>query len=493
MENEVIIWKPISFSDIWRHTDTSKFDELAPSWFKKRESFKEGNKEYEEFINRLKRQHAIETGIIEKLYDVSEGITETFIKEGFIESIIGHDDSNIPPQKLMGYLSDHFDAINFIFDLVKSNRQLTKSFIKELHQLITRNQTSTTAIDTLGRRVEIELLKGEFKKTENNPRRNEGTKFLYCPPVHVDSEIDKLIKYYNDLVTKNINPIIISAWLHHSFTQIHPFQDGNGRIARLLASLVLIKSGLFPFTVKRNEKSVYIKALEEADNNRPNDLVVFFSNIQKRNIESVLNFKEEFIGIELSEVADLFNKKVSKLKVIQHQERVNLLDHNRNKIFDCVYKLIGEIKNELIEIISLDKATIKITSVTPGEENYYWYTKQIAEYASKHSYYFNKMLPRGWFRISFLIENVKRYDLIITLHHYSYEDSVIAVGSFLEFTNESIQEISAHADKTTTIPIEVEPYTISLESALDNFQKNIKEYIRDIVRVGLTIITNEII
>lgn len=102
MENrEVKIWEGIEFNEKWSDTDTSKSDDIAPSWYKKRKEFEDGESGYQEFLDRLKRQHAIETGIVEKLYDLSEGITQTLIKEGFVESYISHNDTNIPPKKLM--------------------------------------------------------------------------------------------------------------------------------------------------------------------------------------------------------------------------------------------------------------------------------------------------------------------------------------------------------------------------------------------------------
>lgn len=52
-----------------------------------------------------------------------------------------------------------------------------------------------------------------------------------------------------------VSPEVEAAWLHHRFTQIHPFQDGNGRIARLLASLVFIKAGWFPLVVTRDDRA----------------------------------------------------------------------------------------------------------------------------------------------------------------------------------------------------------------------------------------------
>lgn len=485
-ENKVEIWRPISFTSNWRNTDTSKFDDLAPSWYNKRKEFEAGKEGYEEFLTKLKRQHAIETGIVEKLYDLTEGITETLIKEGFVESYISHNDTNIPPKKLMGYLNNHFEAMDFIFDLVKSERPLTQGFIKELHSLITQHQDYTEAINSLGERVSIPLLKGEFKVSDNNPRRSDGSIFLYCPPIHVNSEVDNLIKIYNEECEKETNPVILSAWVHHAFTQIHPFQDGNGRIARLLASLILIKNGLLPFTVKRNEKAQYIRALENADKNEPQDLVTFFSAEQKKSIENALNFKSERKLNSLSELASLFNHKVSESTNKKKEERENSLTLKRTVVFDSIYSIIGDIKDELDKLI--DFARISIQSSKPGEEKYYWHTRQITKYAINHDYFFNRHLPRGWFGIHFTLPDESRYNLIISVHHYGYEDDALAVGAFLEYSSNIEQELE---DKNL-IPINVEPFTISLDGISERTSSNLNEYIHDVLRVGLSLIINEL-
>ena len=494
MEEKIIkIWKPIEFNDNWLNADTSLLDDLAPSWFKKRNELKEGNEDYEEFIDRLKRQHAIETGVVEKLYDLSEGITRTFIKEGFVESYLSHDDTNIPPKQLMGYLKDHFQAMDFIFDLVKNERPLTVGFIKQLHQLITRQQDFTIAITALDQVIQVPLLKGEFKKNDNNPRRDDGQIFAYCPPIQVDSEMDKLMEIHTNLWDKKINPIIISAWIHHAFTQIHPFQDGNGRIARLLASLILIRGQLFPFTVKREEKAKYINALEKADAMKPQELITFFSAIQKRNIENALNYKTEKSQNSLSDVAKMFSQRVDVLNSRRREQRQKQFDNNRNLIFQHIYELLGAVQQELFLIIPYEKARINIITIKPYDElHYFWYTQQIVDYANAHNYYFNKFLPRGWSKISFTISNDKKYDLIISVHHYSYDDSVVAIGSFLEFTENIIVD-GIEKEEKNTIPINLKPYTISLEHESTKLKQNIEQYIRDIVKIGLTIIVNEIV
>lgn len=489
MENkETKIWNRIEFDENWNTTDTSKFDDLAPSWYKKRKEFEAGESGYKEFLDRLKRQHAIETGIVEKLYDLSEGITQTLIKDGFVESYISHNDTNIPPKKLMQYLHDHFEAMDFIFDLVKSERPLTKGFIKELHHLVTQHQDYTDAINTLGEVVHVKLLKGEFKEHENNPRREDGQVFIYCPPIHVDSEMDRLITIYEEQSSKELNPIILSAWIHHAFTQIHPFQDGNGRIARLLASLILIKNGLLPFTVRRNDKPKYIEALEHADGKEPQYLVTFFSEEQKRSIENALNFKSEQTKFNnLSDLATLLSDKIDTVTSEKKKKRETVLGKNRDIVFDYIYGILGEIQNELGTLIPREKAQTWVSSVKPNQENYFWHTHQISEYATTHNYFFNRSLPRGWFAVHFKLSDQSKYNLIVTVHHYGYEDDVIAVGSFMEFT-ETINDIE---DKKL-IPINIEPFTISLEKLGDKTKDNLDSYFHDILKVGLTILINEI-
>jgi len=484
------IWKPIEFDEnLWQETDCSVFHELEPSWIEKREEFKKNNtKEYEEFLNRLKRQHAIETGVIEKLYDISEGITQTFIKEGFVESLISHNDTNISSKQLLNYLKSHFDAMDFVFDIVKNNRPLTKSFILELHQLITQHQDYVEAIDSNGKIVKTKLLKGEFKKLPNNPKREDGTIFEYCPPLNVNDEIEKIINIYNDLESKkNIHPIKISAWFHHAFTQIHPFQDGNGRIARLLASLILIKNQLFPLNISREEKIEYIKALEKADKQEPNEIVVFFCKIQRKNIENALNIQITQNSFE--EVAKIFKNKIEIRAKQDGIEKEKKIQKHRNQLFENIYSIIGDIQTDLFELIPKEEVLINTKAQKPDEKMFYYYTKQITEYAKENKYFFNKNLPRGWFRLAFNIKNTKkRYDIIISVHHFGYLDSVIAIGSFIEFIDESNDDRVEQ-----TIPLNIKPYTLSLENQLsEKTILKIRNYLKDIVQVSLSIIVNEL-
>jgi Fic family protein len=480
------LWDYISFSDNWKNCDTSLLDDIASSWFDRREILQANSKEYEEFINRLKRRHAIETGIVERMYDVDKGVTETLINEGFISSLVSHGDTNVPKQTLFNHLQDHLDAVELIFDIVKENRPLTKGFIFELHQLTTRHQEFAEGRDQFGNKTRIPLIKGRFKERENNPTREDGTTVLYCPPEHVEAEMDRLIEIYNELTEQNVNPLIIAAWVHHAFTMIHPFQDGNGRVVRLVASLILIKSNFFPITVLREEAKVkYIQALEEADNDQPQKLVTYFAEIQKRNIEEALNIKE-VSNTSLSEVTNIFKQKIQRKQQEKQQQYEKTLAENRLEVFNYCSLFLNEYKYKL-ETEFADSLFLYIDSGRPDDATkQHYYYKQIVSYAKKHNYYFNRTLPRSYFKFGIKFE-AKEYELVITLHHFGYEDSVIAIGAFLEYKG-----ILPNEDTDTTIPLDIKPYVVSIKGEVLSKQKNIRLHLESILTVAIAQIASEI-
>ena len=86
-------------------------------------------------------------------------------------------------------------------------------------------------------------------------------------------------------------PEVSAAWLHHRFIQIHPFQDGNGRVARSLASLVFIRAGGFPMTIRDagNEREKYIDSLEAADKGNLQPFISICAECQKRTCAKAAN------------------------------------------------------------------------------------------------------------------------------------------------------------------------------------------------------------
>lgn len=505
------IWKFIEFTLEWETCDTSKLDEISPSWFRRKDELERTSTEYAEFIEQIKRRHAIETGIIERMYDISKGVTETLIEKGFADVLISHGDfnDNITKDQLLNHLKDHLSAVDTVFEFVKSNRELTLGFINDLHQVVTAHQEFAEGRDQFGTKLKIPLIKGKFKERENNPSRIEGeTKitYKYCPPEHVYAEMDNLIIIYNDLLTKNIHPVTIAAWFHHAFSIIHPYQDGNGRLARLLASLIFIKFGLFPLTVLREEaKDIYLKALGEADNANPQPLINYFIDIQRNNIEKALNLKS-ISTTSFNQLANLLSGKLKTQKQNREKERQQRIENNRNGIFQICNEILNTYTDDL-QTKMAGFAHIFLTSCNPSDATrQHYFTYQIVKFATKHDYYFNRFHPKCWFRLVFEISDQKIYQLVVSLHHFGYEDDSFAIGAFLEFIESeddakslrNMQEDNFRKNSDgmiiTSVPLPVKPYKLSLDTT-NNFAErktNINNYMTEIMTVALAQIVSEI-
>ena len=132
------------------------------------------------------------------------------------------------------------DALEALFNFVASEQELSLFYIRQLHEIFTQHQETVDAVDAFGNKVRVALLHGKWKQNPNNPTRRDGTIHEYSPPLQVQSEMERLVSMHYSHIKQRVSPEIEAAWLHHRFTQIHPFQDGNGRVARALSSLIFI-------------------------------------------------------------------------------------------------------------------------------------------------------------------------------------------------------------------------------------------------------------
>ena len=139
--------------------------------------------------------------------------------------------------------SNHFRCIDLIIDRAEEN--LTEAFIKELHQVL-KNGTSDSRRDWFA--------VGEYKRLPNEVGGSETT-----PPEEVHREMQALLKLYNAKSDKTFEDILD---LHHRFECIHPFQDGNGRVGRLLMFKECLANGHVPFIITDDLKMFYYRGLQ---------------------------------------------------------------------------------------------------------------------------------------------------------------------------------------------------------------------------------------
>jgi Fic family protein len=280
----VLVWEPIKdLPQDWSSLTDGELGPLLQFWNDQRADLEQSGV-LKNFTQRLAREWSIETGQIEGVYDIDRGITQTLIERGIDADLIGTHPGQKPPELIAAIIQDHADVLEGLFQFVKGDRPLSKSYIHELHEALLRHQDTTMTVDQFGNLFESKLVKGRYKQHANNPKKPDGTIHQYCPPEQVDPEMERLLSIHEEHEKRGVPIEIEAAWLHHRFTQIHPYQDGNGRAARALASLVFLKAGWFPVVVTRDDRSRYIDALEAADEGNLRSLVSFFVGVQRRTL-----------------------------------------------------------------------------------------------------------------------------------------------------------------------------------------------------------------
>lgn len=416
-------WKAIEpLSDRDKQIDLAAIRPLYETWRASKERLQKSNPaSLKEFTERLGRRLSIETGILERLYDLDRGTTEALVTHGFVEDLVSRSSTDIEPSRLIDILRDQEAAIHLVMDCVAGSRALTKGVIHELQAILTQQQDTTTAIDQFGNRLEIPLVKGAFKQYPNNPKRPDGATHEYCPPVHVEAEMDNLLRW---LATYDAeDPIIVAAWLHHRFTQIHPYQDGNGRVARSLTTLVLMRTDLLPLVVDRDLRVEYIAALEAADNGDLLALASLFARLERAVILQALSVDadaeishQRLTSAVIGSLAEKFSKrKLAKLAELKTANDVALALRTRaRKVLESAF---NQLKVPVAEIAEPD---IHIIEGGPDRGNAHWYKFEVVKSANEVGKYANFTEAHYFLKATIRAER-ERLVFVVSFHHVGRE------------------------------------------------------------------------
>lgn len=232
------------------------FDRIAERWAVLREAL--GKKWAALAAGDENRRAAIETGAIEGLYDLEPGVTETLVRHG-LDSEAGR----TLDHETFDLISAQDAAVNLVIGSIGRDEAVTSSLIRELHAAVTAKQATYVARDQLDRQVRRTLNQGAFKDDENSVTLPDGSMLYFAPPLMVEEEMDRLVDIMKGLTDA---PWAYRAAVgHHLLTHIHPFQDGNGRTARLLATHQLLRGGLPGLVVQTADRVRYRTVLREAD------------------------------------------------------------------------------------------------------------------------------------------------------------------------------------------------------------------------------------
>ncbi|MGB8890117.1 MAG: Fic family protein [Candidatus Korobacteraceae bacterium] len=430
-------WKPITALPE-NISARPELNYLADVWNEQKDRWSDESQEL--FLEKLQRQWAIETGIIERIYSLDRGITEVLIEKGINANLIPSEATDKDPELVAAIISDQKEAIEWVFDFVKGNRQLSTSYIKEIQALLTRHQHTTVGLDAFGRRVEVKLEKGTYKTWPNNPSRQNGTAHEYCPPEHVSSEMDRLIELFRQYEDQRLAPDLLASWLHHRFTQIHPFQDGNGRVARTLASLVFIKSGWFPLVVTRDDREPYILALERADEGDISPLVSLFAAIQRQAFVNALSIagdvrQRQQVRQVIEAARETFERRQEALGQEWEgaKDAAAELHHKARGRFDEVAESLTQ---ELASYSSKFSFYVD-DEVSNGDRDYY-FRNQVIQTAKQLGYFANPSLHASWVRL--VLRTETQAEVLLSFHGIGHEFRGVLVASMCFFRREEVAE-----------------------------------------------------
>ena len=462
---------------MWTHPNALAMDELRSLhsvWEEQKDKIQSGSS-FAQFEVELKREWAIETGLIERLYTLDRGITQVLITNGIVADYIPSSVSQNAKQIEL-LIKDHESALEHLFSFVKQVRQLTPSYIKELHSLITSHQDTCEAIDQLGRTVDVPLLRGEYKKLPNNPTRKNGVVHQYCPPEHVAAEMDQLCDLHKNHVKKGVAPEVEAAWLHHGFTSVHPFQDGNGRVARALASLVFIQAGWFPLVVREKDRTRYLEALERADDGKLGALATFFGDMQKQNFVSALSIariteKASDRKQQISETRRRLQEKKTSLQK-ELDQAITIAKNLHAYTFEQLRALCKELTKQLGPPL-LPKAKFRVGKGDDRTHTDYYYKRQIVEIAKQLNFFADTRTYRSWVRLD--MQDGLQGVLLVAFHGFGQDFNGLLACSGIWFEKAHSKEVKN--ETTTPIPLTTEPFIINYRESTDSVKERFEPWL----------------
>jgi len=246
----------------------------------------------QEVLNRAreiaKRAAALDTGAIEGLYEVDRGFTYTVAFETAAWEVeLAKKGENVRP-----LFEAQLHAYDYVLDLATKAEPISEAAIRVLHEEVCRAQATYRIMTAIGPQEQA-LTKGRYKVLPNHVRTRDGVDHSYAPADVTPAEMARLVSEMRSELFLTAHPVIQAAYAHYGLVVIHPFADGNGRVARALASAFTYRAISMPIVILSEHKEAYLDALESAD---AGDLQSFVSFMLARALDAIQLVQESLSG-----------------------------------------------------------------------------------------------------------------------------------------------------------------------------------------------------
>jgi len=230
--------------------------------------------------NRLDRLHPLSSealGKLEHYYDLEITYTSNAIEGNTLSpvetTLVIEQGVTISGKPLKDHLEalDHYDAIRYVRELAREKTPLTESDVRNLHRMVVQRSRP----DIAGRYADL----ARYVRTETGRHQ-------FPSPAEIPALVGDFAKWLS--AAPDTPEAAFTA--HRRLVEIHPFNDGNGRTARLLMNLVLIRGGYPPIAVRPEDRPDYIRALQRSQAGQGNES---FDNLLYRRLDATL---EEYLS-----------------------------------------------------------------------------------------------------------------------------------------------------------------------------------------------------
>lgn len=148
----------------------------------------------------------------------------------------------------------------------EGNLPMTQHFIRTLHQTLLREDYTVYRNLPGGQQTSYVIHAGQYKTRPNSVITRYGDRFEYASPEETPALMTDLVNWYNEVESSGKYSVVeLAALFHYRYIRIHPFEDGNGRIARLMVNYIMARHGWPMIVVRSRKKQEYLEALHKAD------------------------------------------------------------------------------------------------------------------------------------------------------------------------------------------------------------------------------------
>jgi Fic family protein len=226
---------------------------------------------------------------------------------------------------------NHEKAIQLLEQKVLPSYQLSENDIFELHAMI------------------LASIEDEFAgRYRNGQVRITGANFIPPNALKVPELMAEFVGWINGNPEK-LDIITLTARLHHRFVWIHPFFDGNGRTGRLIMNLWLMKYGFPPAIILKNDRKKYYDALDQANNERYEKLILIIAQAAERSLDIYLEAVEAGVDTEylpLREIAKRTGYEQDYLSLLARRGEIDAYKRGRNWV--STLKSIKDYQDKLV-------------------------------------------------------------------------------------------------------------------------------------------------